>query len=119
MSTVYVTHIPHRRDPVTQNFSPAINVSPASEHGEIVVMMPPRASYVETDYLIKRLLYALKDYDFEKGDSLLPLGDPALIASAVYVLAAKGPFNLLRFDKKIGKYTKIRVGSELLERSRS
>jgi len=105
MAKIYVTQIPHRKDPTTGAFVPTINIAPAVEHGEVIIMMPPRASFHATSDLVKQLTEHLKDYDYEAGDSLVALGDPAVIAVACAILGKlKSKFTILKWDKNVGRY---------------
>jgi len=119
--TVFVTQIPHRKvtgfaqqsprmeDSKPEAFIPAMNISPAAEFGEIKVMFPPRVSFFNTLELSKQLHEILKDYNYEAGDCLLPLGDPILIASACAMLGKHGRFYVLRWDKNLGRYTRSTI----------
>lgn len=110
MSKVYITQIPHRRDAATGAFVPSINISPAQEHGELVVMMPPRASFHATTDLVKQLRVHLLEYDFDAGDSLVALGDPSIIAVAAGLLGQMhGKFSLLKWDRMLGRYVKTKI----------
>ncbi len=109
MPTVYVTHLPHRKDPVSGEFVPAMNLAPATEFGQLVFMFPPRASFLQSELLLKRLSVALKDYDASAGDCLLPLGNCVLIAAAITILARKGAYNILTYDRMIRKYSLVRI----------
>lgn len=105
MPKVFVTQIPHKRDQGTDSFVPTVNITPAGEHGEIVVMMPPRASFHATSDLVDQLDGHLRDYDYEAGDSLVALGDPSVIAVACAILGRyKGKFTILKWDKNVGRY---------------
>lgn len=102
---IFVTQIPHRRDKETNKFVPVINIAPAAEHGEIIIMMPPQAPFFATTDLIAQLRTELKDYNFERGDALIALGDPAIIAAASAVLAKDfGKFTILKWDRSISRY---------------
>jgi len=104
---VFVTQIPHRLD--GQTLIPAINIGPASEFGEIEIMFPPRANFFATNILVKQLEEKLNDYNFDNGDSLLPLGDPVLLAAACAILGKRGDFRVLRWDKNIKRYTQSTI----------
>ena len=105
MPKVFITQVPHRRDPDTRAFVPAVNVQPAAEHGELVIMMPPRASFQATEDLVRQLNAHLQAYDFEAGDCLVAMGDPAVIAVASALLGRiHGKFRVLRWDRNIGRY---------------
>ena len=107
MSTVYVTQLPHRRDPDTGAWVPTVNLSIANEFGVVRIMMPPQAAFQQTHNLLGQLHKQLLGYDFNNGDSLLPLGDCVIIAAAVAILARRGPFAILRYDRLIKKYARI------------
>lgn len=111
MSTVYVTQLPHRRDPDTKAWAPTVNLSPASEHGLVRVLMPPQAAFQQTHSLLTQLAQHLKGYSFKNGDSLLPLGDCVIIAAAVSILARQGPFAVLRYDRIVKRYCRVVIES--------
>jgi hypothetical protein len=110
MPTVYVTQIPHKREPLSGLLVPAINIQPALEHGNVVILFPPQTSFVETSLLLDQLDTALSAYDGDDGDCLLPLGDPVVFAAAIAVLAKRGPFQILRYDKFQKAYVAIWIG---------
>lgn len=108
--TVWVTQIPNRRDKATQALVPAVNISPASEHGQIRVLMPPNASFFATGDLINQIRSGLRDYSFERGDSIICLGDPAIIAVVGSIMAQQtARYTVLRWDKNIGRYVRIEI----------
>jgi hypothetical protein len=109
MPKVFVTQIPHKKDAVTGAYVPSMNISPASEHGEMIIMMPPRASFFATADLVKQLKIHLKDYDYEAGDAVVVLGDPIITATVCAILGAKGSFTILRWDRNLGRYTPVRI----------
>lgn len=107
---VFITQVPSKRDKETGVFSPIINIAPAREHGEIVVMMPSQASFHATSDLIAQLRDKLKDYNYERGDSIIAMGDPAIIAVACSLLAREhGRYLLLKWDKIVHRYLPIHV----------
>jgi hypothetical protein len=109
-AVVWVTQVPNRRDRATQQLVPAVNISPAAEHGDVRVLMPPNASFFATHDLVTQLRSGLRDYNFERGDSVIALGDPAIIAVVGALLGERNrSFNVLRWDKNIGRYVKIKV----------
>lgn len=103
--TVYITQVPQRRDSETGAYVPSVNIAPAAEHGEVVVMMPPRAPFHATNDLVKQLWGHLKDYDYEAGDSLVAMGDPAVIAVACAILGKEHrKFTILKWDRNVSRY---------------
>ena len=110
MAKVYVTQIPHRRDEATGAFVPTINIAPAQEHGELIVMMPARASFHATTDLVKQLRNHLVRYDYDAGDVLGALGDSSIIAIASGLLGQlHGKFSVLKWDRMLGRYVKTKI----------
>jgi hypothetical protein len=108
--TVYITQVPHTYDRDTNAFVPLFNIGPAAEHGELLVMMPPRASFYATADLIKQLRKHLQHYDYNAGDTLVAMGDPAIIAVACALLGRMfGNFIILKWDRKIERYVPTHV----------
>lgn len=103
--TVFITQVPHRRDRETSAYVPTVNIAPAAEHGELCVMMPPKASFHATGDLVKQLWEHLKSYDYEAGDSLVAMGDPSIIAVASALLGKEfGRFTILKWDRNVSRY---------------
>lgn len=111
MSIVYITQIPHKRHPTTQQLVPSFNVSPAAAYGDIKVLMPHHHPFITTaEQLIPQLRLALAEYSHVQGDSLLPIGDPIVSACAIAILAEGGaPFNVLRWDRILCKYILVPI----------
>jgi len=110
MAKVYITQVPNRKDPVSKALVPSVNIAPAAEHGELIVMMPPQAPFHATGDLVKQLTEHLKEYDYEAGDSLVALGDPAIIAVACAILGKmKGKFTVLKWDRNVMRYLPCRI----------
>lgn len=102
---VYITQIPHRRDPETRAFVPSVNIAPAAEHGELVVMMPPMASFFATGDLVKQMREHLQNYDHDAGDCVVAMGDPAVIAVVFAILGREfGKFKVLKWDRNVSRY---------------
>ena len=108
MPTVFVSQLPHKRDPATGLWAPAYNVDPANEHGTVQILVPPRASFNNSNQLIPQLRQTFH-YDFAKGDCLVLLGDPFIIAAVVSMASAKGDVRVLRWDRNLGRYIPVVV----------
>lgn len=107
---VFVTQMPTRKDPITGAYAPTVNIGPAAEFGEIYVIMPANAAFYATADLVRQLRLTLDDYDFDRGDSIIGLGDPAIIATAAAILGKTRPaFRLLKWDRKVKKYISVEV----------
>jgi len=106
---VFCTQLPHHKDSATGAFVPSFNLTTAYEFGDVIVMMPPRAAYIGTAKLVEQLTEKLQDYDYDRGDMLLLLGDPSIVAAAVAVVARRNTrFGVLRWEKNLGRYTAVR-----------
>lgn len=105
MATVYITQVPHKRDRETGTSVPTVNIAPAAEHGEVVVMMPPHAPFFNTKDLVDQMWHHLRRYDYEAGDSIVAMGDPAIIAVAFAILGKEHKkFCVLKWDRNVGRY---------------
>lgn len=110
MAKVFITQIPHRRDPNTNQLVPSVNIGPAHEHGDVVVMLPPQASFYATADLIEQVGVHLEAYSFDDGDALIAMGDPSVIAASCAYLGARfGRFSVLKWDRQLGRYLKVTV----------
>jgi hypothetical protein len=87
----------------------SLDLSDAAKYGEIVVLLEHNQSLlspVPTVRELKRKLHAYSDEDY-----ILPIGDPALIAT-VGIIAAQinnGKVNFLRWDRFTKGYGKISI----------
>lgn len=108
MAKVFITQIPHRRDQETKALVPSVNIGPAHEHGDVVIMLPAQTSFYATADLIDNVSNHLQAYSFDDGDTLVAMGDPSVIAAACAYLGARfGRFSVLKWDKQLGKYLKV------------
>ena len=107
--TVFVTQIPVRKDPKTKELVPALNINTAQEYGSIEILSPSQAGYTHVPETLDRYADMLCSYSEELGDTLLPLGDPVLVALATGILARRGCFSVLKWDKNVGRYFKTKI----------
>lgn len=109
-SIVFVTQIPNRRDPATGAMKPVFDILPAAEYGEIKVLMPASFSLFQTSELIRQLRNELVDYDFARGDCIVPTGDPAIIFTVGAVLSEQHrKMRLLKWEKSVNRYVPVEV----------
>lgn len=103
MSRVFIPQLPSRFDSKIKAWVPTVDVDHAKEFGDIVVMLPPEASRLETPQIISLLRNALKDYG--PDDYVLAMGDPAIIGIVAAIAdRASSPLRMLRWDKVTRKY---------------
>lgn len=112
MPTVFVSQLPHKKDPATGMWVPGYNIDPASAHGTVKILLPPRAPFTTSAQLVPQL-GELDRYSFRKGDHLLLLGDPVITATVVAMVARKGAFRVLRWDRNIGQYVSVVINTRL------
>ena len=94
----------------TQSGNPKINIMGASNYGKIKFLLPEFSQIIfSPGPLVFKLRKGLKD--FKEGDSLLLIGDPALIGVACSIVSdiTNGKYNLLKWDKQERKYYPIAI----------
>jgi hypothetical protein len=90
--------------------NPYINVLGAAEYGDIVVLFESGQQIMFSPQpAIRKLKRKLKDFD--DGDYLLMMGDPAAMGIACCVAAEmnRGRFNILKWDKKQQRYYPVSI----------
>lgn len=109
MSKVYVPQQPSRFDAATRLWIPTINLDPAKQFGEVVVMLPPNANRLHT----APLTAALKDQmaEFTADDYLVAVGDPSLLATAACIAVRKtgGSLRMLKWDRMSSAYIPVEI----------
>jgi hypothetical protein len=99
MSKVYVPQIPSRYDGGTNLWIPTINIKPAEQFGEVVVMLPPAAARSGIDACAAVIAERMSEFGAE--DYLVAVGDPTLYAIAAVHAArrADGVLRMLKWDR--------------------
>jgi len=90
--------------------NPYINVLGAAEYGDIVVLFESGQQIMFSPQpAIRKLKIKLKDFD--DGDYLLMMGDPAAMGIACCIAAEmnRGRFNILKWDKKQQRYYPVTI----------
>jgi|TARA_R110000823_G_scaffold76998_1_gene175837 hypothetical protein len=90
--------------------NPYINVLGAAEYGDIVVLFESGQQIMFSPQpAIRKLKRKLKDFD--DGDYLLMMGDPAAMGIACCIAAEmnRGRFNILKWDKKQQRYYPVTI----------
>lgn len=106
MRKVFAPQIPSRFDRPTGVWVPTVNMAPAEQHGQLVVLLPPEASRKSVVPLMAALRERM-DAEFNDGDFLIAVGDPSIIAAASIIAARKsgGIMRILRWDRMTSSYT--------------
>ncbi len=96
--TVYVVQVPVYMDHRVGEWVPKYDLSPASAHGEVVVLLP-RGNLSLDSRAISLLVERLSGYTLH--DCILALGDPVSIAAAAMIASrvTGGPVRILRWDR--------------------
>ena len=90
--------------------NPYINVLGAADYGDIVVLFESGQQIMFSPQpAIRKLKRKLKDFD--DGDYLLMMGDPAAMGIACCIAAEmnSGRFNILKWDKKQQRYYPVGI----------
>ena len=90
--------------------NPYLNVLGAAEYGDIVVLFESGQQIMFSPQpAIRKLKRKLKDFD--DGDYLLMMGDPAAMGIACCIAAEmnRGRFNILKWDKKQQRYYPVTI----------
>ena len=90
--------------------NPYINVLGAADYGDIVVLFESGQQIMFSPQpAIRKLKRKLKDFD--DGDYLLMMGDPAAMGIACCIAAEmnRGRFDILKWDKKQQRYYPVGI----------
>jgi hypothetical protein len=107
MPKVYAPQVPSKYDPATRLWVPSINLDPAKQFGDLVVMLPPNANRLHINPLVVALREQMKDFGPE--DHVVAVGDPSLIAVAACIAAKKtgGILRILKWDRQSSSYISV------------
>jgi hypothetical protein len=93
---------------VTQDV-PHLNLLPAKKFGELVVVNPAGNMTNDLERTVKRIKQKLDS--FNRGDFILPVGDPLIIGltMAIALRYAGGHIDVLRWDRQEFQYDTITI----------
>ena len=104
---------------------PSMNISPALEYGEIVMMLDPGDHAFNPTRMINALRTIVEERNFEVSDYLLLIGDPVAIGCAMAITdqwlqanwdqpideGSAGPkLKVLKWDRQNRRYLPIELG---------
>ena len=106
MGTVYVVCEPIKRTPYG---SRTLDMSTAFKYGDVEVLIPHSQSVLSPVQTVRTLKDKLKN--FCDQDYILPVGDPALIATVSIVAAQnnEGRVAFLKWDKLLNSYIVVKI----------
>lgn len=109
MAKIYIPQVPSRYDTAVRAWVPTVNLDPAKEFGELVVMLPPNANRLHISPILAALREKMADY--EKGDAIVAVGDPSILAAAACIAARKtgGELRMLKWDRILGNYIAVEM----------
>lgn len=90
--------------------SPGKNLLPASDYGEVEVLLPPNYQMMFSPQpTVRQLRYKLRH--FSDQDYLLALGDPTAIGVSCAIASQKtgGRFRMLKWDREQRRYYEVQV----------
>jgi hypothetical protein len=104
MPKAYAPQVPAKYDPATKLWVPSINLEPAKQFGDLVIMLPPNANRLHINPLVVALREQMKDFTAE--DAIIAVGDPSLIAAAACIAVRKtgGLLRILKWDRQSSSY---------------
>lgn len=104
MSSVFIPQEPVHRDWKTGELTPKFDLTPATEYGSPVVLLPPGNVMLSAQPMVNKMRPMLSKYTDE--DFILCIGDPIAIglATALAAMHNRGKVNLLKWDRKLRKY---------------
>jgi len=107
---VFLPHVPIRRDPISGNTAPIVNLNPALAFGELVPLLAPDR-FVHGDYLqdaVDDCREAAKQIGVE--DWICCLGDSVLLAVTLMTAGERnGRVKLLRWDRNKRTYNPVEI----------
>jgi len=110
MGRVFVVQRPAYFDRVRRGWVNKYDLTPATEHGNLVFLLRPGNIY--RDKLAGAIHHLHKELtDFGPDDHILAIGDPVAIATTVMIAASKtgGVISLLKFDRMEERYDAYKV----------
>ena len=103
-SVIYITQLPSRFDPLTERWSPTVDVTAAQLLGELRFMFPPGINVQDVTTAAEEMKAALANFNPEE-DHFLPMADPVLMVLGAAQLGARfGRFSMLKWDRHARKY---------------
>ena len=109
MGRVFAPQQPMRYDRDMGAMVPSMDLSPAAEYGELVVMLHliGKDALLMSVPVVRRIREVLRDFSDE--DYLLAVGDPGAIAVAGAVAAEmnRGRFRILKWDGRNHRYLDV------------
>jgi hypothetical protein len=109
---VYIPHVVTRYDSVLQCRVPVIDLTPARDYGEFVMLLDPEFRLNANDASLHEAFETVRDgaRAITPDDYILCSGDVALTAVTIATACkAHGKCNLLRWDKMRREYDQLEV----------
>lgn len=108
MKKVFIPHVVKKRDPQTGEQKPIFDFTAAKAFGEIVELSDAKTLHGESMLTSGALWGDL--LDFQKGDYLLCVGDPAMIALCAGILLRRfDVLRVLRWDRITKTYQEVEL----------
>jgi hypothetical protein len=109
---VFVTQIPARYDRTTSGWIPKVDIAPAREFGEVIVMLPSGMNYSNIDDMYEQMSDHLDSFWYT--DYLLLMGDPLAMAVAAaragkICIEYNAALKLLKWDRVLHRYLDFEV----------
>lgn len=109
--SVYIVQEPMTRDEFTGEIRPRFNTAPASQYGDLKIVLPRPYRFAKDPYgpLVAHIRDAL--VTFSECDSLLCIGEPTAISVASAIAANRngGRYKLLLWNNLTHEYEQIQI----------
>lgn len=101
----YIPSVPTRYDPISNTQVPTVDLRPVMAFGEPVLLVPSGA---QADADAQQLIAEGLD-GFTEDDYIVALGDPVLIAAAMYWAAQRSEVRMLRWNRHDSDYDVVEM----------
>ncbi len=104
---VYIPQMPARYDQASRVWIPTIDIEPAKDHGEIVIVTPSSVSRLSVQDQMDIVTEAMME--FTSDDFIIMVGDPfsqaLVVATASHITG--GRFRILKWDRFTHEYREV------------
>lgn len=106
MSKVFLPQLPSRFDTTLRTWIPTINIDGAGKFGQVHVVLPPDAGRLGQSAMVEAVEKRMAE--FEAGDYIVGVGDPAAIAlCAIFAAQHSDHIRMLRWDRISRSYNQL------------
>ena len=112
MSKVFIPQRPARFDKERKEWVPTMDLTAASEFGELCELLPPSGGWLTPVQVYDKLIKGLHDHKFSFDDFFIMVGSPVVTATLLPMIAKQispMPIRLLVWDRLAVRYIEQKV----------